>query len=97
MDKKKQIHIELTEMFMVKADRYRCFFGIIKRWKDDKGTPFVFSKICMPNDGYLCAQSTDQKTLGKNLDEMCVMILDKGIHSDAGVKTKVFETEYFMN
>ena len=51
----------------------------------------------MPNDGYICAQSTDQKTLGNNLDEMCVMILDKGLHDEAGIKTKIFDQGYFLN
>jgi hypothetical protein len=97
MFKKKQIKIELTEMFMAKASKDRCFFGIIKRWTDNDVTPKLFSKICMPNDGFICAQATNQKELGNNLDEMCVMILDMGLHDNAGVTTEIFGTDFFLN
>ena len=97
MDKDKTDRLQIAEMFMAKADKYRCFFGIIKRWKDDKGTPHVASKIVMPNDGYIVAQSNDQKELGKNLDEICIMILDNGLHDDAGVTIKIFDTDFFLN
>lgn len=97
MSKKEKDRFEICEMFCAKADRDRVFFGIIKRFEDHLGNHQVFSKILMPDDGYICSQANDQKELGKNLDEMCVLILDKGIHSDAGVTTKIFETEFFMN
>jgi len=48
-------------------------------------------------DGLLCASANDQKILGKNLDEICIMILDKNLHDNAGVKTKIFETDFFLN
>jgi hypothetical protein len=96
MDKEKKNKFEITEMFMAKTSPDNCFFGCIKRLKDENGNPFVFSRIKM-NDGLLCASANDQKILGKNLDEMCVMILDKGLHNDAGVKTKIFETDFFLN
>jgi hypothetical protein len=97
MSKKEEERIQITEMFMAKADRDRCFFGIIKRFDDQKGNPVVFSKIVMPNDGFICAQANDQKNLGNNLDEICIMILDKNLHDNAGVKTKIFETDFFLN
>jgi hypothetical protein len=97
MDKKKQTQIELTEMFMAKADPTRCFFGIIKRFEDHRGNPLVFSKIVMPEDGYICAQSTDQKELGKTLDKICIMVLDQNINADLGVKIKIFGTDLFLN
>jgi hypothetical protein len=73
MDKKSKDRFEITELFMAMAGKDRCFTGIIKRLKDIEGNPFVFSRIVMP-DGLLCAQETDQKALGENLDKMCVMI-----------------------
>ena len=56
MSKKEKDRLEINELFMAKADRNRCFFGIIKRWNDHDGNPVVFSKIVMPDDGYICAQ-----------------------------------------
>jgi hypothetical protein len=97
MSKKEKERFEISEMFMAKATSNRCFFGIIKRGNDHDGNPVVFSKIVMPNDGYICAQSDDQKTLGKNLDEMCIMILDRGLHNDCGKTTKIFGSDFFLN
>ena len=97
MDKKKRIQIELTEMFMAKADPTRCFFGIIKRFEDHNGNPLVFSKICMPDDGFIVPQASDQKEFGERLDEMCIMILDMGLHTNAGVTSKIFNTDFFLN
>jgi len=97
MKKKEKERFEICEMFMAKADKDRCFFGIINRFEDHDGNPAVFSKIVMPDDGYICAQSTDQKTLGNNLDEMCVMILDGGLHNDTGVAVEINEEKFFIN
>ena len=81
---------------MAKADEDRYFTGIIKRLKDDRGNSFVFSLIDMP-DGILCASAPEQNELGENLDKMCVMICDKGLHDDAGVSTEIFGGRYFLN
>ena len=96
MSKKEKERFEISEMFMAKADKNRCFFGCIKRLKDENGNPFVFSRIKMKN-GLLCANADDQKILGKNLDEMCVMILDKGLHNDRVVAKEIFDTDFFLN
>ena len=96
MSKKEKDRFEICEMFMGKADVHRCFFGIIKRLTDNAGNPYVFSRIVV-NDSLLCASAPEQKELGRNLDEMCVMILDKGLHDDAGVSTEIFGGRYFLN
>ncbi len=82
---------------MAKADRYRCFFGIIKRFEDHNGNPQVYSKIVMPNDGYIVAQERDQKTLGLNLDEICIMRLDMGLHYYVGLYKEISGIRYFIN
>ena len=96
MSKKENDGFEINEMFMAKADVNRCFFGIIKRSKDEDGNPYVFSRIKM-QDGLLCASANDQKILGKNLDEICIMILDKDLHGNTGVSTEIFGSMYFHN
>jgi hypothetical protein len=96
MDKKSKDRFEITELFMAMADKDRCFTGIIKRLNDAEGNPFVFSRIVV-NDGLLCASTPEQKELGRNLDEMCIMICDKKIHGDAGVTTKIFDADFFLN
>ena len=96
MDINKNDRFEITELFMAQADNERCFYGVIKREKDAEGNPRLFSRIVV-NDGLIQACASDPKTLGKMLDEMCVMVLDYGIHNDAGVLVEIFGNHYFLN
>jgi hypothetical protein len=96
MDMKRKEKFEINEMFGAQPDKDRFFAGCIKRLKDDNGNPFVFSRIVMP-DGLLYSSASEQYELSKNLDEMCIMILDKGLHSNAGVNTKIFGMVFYLN
>ena len=72
--------------------------NVPSRWSsnDENGTPFLFGQIKI-NDGYIFSQASNQDELGEKLDEMCVMIMDKGLHDDAGVTAKIFDTDFFLN
>jgi hypothetical protein len=48
-------------------------------------------------DGLLCASAPEQQELGDNLDKMCKMICDKGLHSDSGVSSNIFGANFFHN
>jgi hypothetical protein len=98
MKKKKEIDIQITELFMAKAgnDFSRCFHGTIKREKDENGNPFVFSRIKV-NDGYIYSRAEDQWKLGEMLDQMVVLNLDRGLHSDSGINVLICENDFFLN
>ena len=83
---------------MAKAgdDFSRCFHGTIRRETDSEGNPVVFGKIKV-NDGYVVASATDQWELGDKLDEIVLMVLDKGFHSNAGKISVIAGTPYFLN
>ena len=81
--KKNPMKVEITEMFMAQADDERCFYGSLTRSRDEHGNPHLFSRIIV-DSGLIVSSSNDQKTLGKQLDEMCTMVLDKGIHEKDG-------------
>lgn len=76
--------IQLSEMFMAQASADRCLSVIIKRGVDEFGNPFVISRIVMP-DGLIQAKADNQQQLGKNLDQMCKMVLDMQLHNYAGI------------
>lgn len=103
MKKKKEIKIQLTELFMAKAgkkDFSRCFHGTIVRGTDDEGNPVVHSKICVKNkihNGYIYAMAKDQWELGEKLDDLVLMILDYGLHSHAGRSESYLGTDLFLN
>jgi len=96
VEKENKDRFEITEMFMAQADHERCFYGIIKRSKDTDGSPHLFSRIVI-NDGIIQACASDQKELGKMLDEMCIMILDMELHNETGVYIEILGDRFFLN
>lgn len=99
MDKKNDLKIQFTEIFMAKAGKKgwdRCFHGTIKRDVDKNGNPMVYSKIKV-NDGFVYAMAIDQWKLGEMLDEMVLMVLDNGLHTHAGEFVTIYNMKYFLN
>jgi len=99
MEKDRGLKIQLTEIFMAKAGKKgwdRCFHGTIKRVADENGNPVVYGKIKI-QDGYLYAKAFDQWELGEMLDEMVLMVLDFGVHSDGGKFITLCNMKYCMN
>jgi hypothetical protein len=99
---KKNPKIEITELFGAKDgnDWYRFFYGIIKRETDNDGTPYVFSKILVEDEihkGYIYSRANEQQILSKKMDELVLMVLDKGLHEDIGKSSKIVETDFFHN
>lgn len=90
--------LEITEIFCAKAgnDWGRCFHGTIRRETDADGKPVVIGKIKI-NDGYIIASAKDQLELGNKLDQMVLMILDYGLHSDAGCSYDITGCQYFLS
>ena len=70
--------------------------GEIRSEKNKDGNTFVYGSVVV-NEGKIWSMGESQDELGKNLDEICIMKLDMGLHSDAGVTTKVFDTDFFLN
>ncbi len=75
-------------MFIAQADSDRRFYGTILRGFDAEGVPVVFGKITV-NNGFVCASAATQEELGKKLDELVKMVLDYGLHSQAGVASVI--------
>ena len=95
----KKDNIEITELFMAKAGKHgwdRCFHGTIRRETDENGNPVVYGKIKV-NDCYIVAQASDQWELGDRLDEMVLLVLDKGIHSGADDTDNAAGICYYKN
>lgn len=96
---KKELKIEITEIFMAKAGKNgwdRCFHGTIRRERDADGNPVVYGKIKV-GDGYIYAKAKDQWELGEMLDEMVLMILDKGLHATVGRNSIIAENLFSLN
>ena len=93
------MNLEITELFMAKAGKHgwnRCFHGTIKRDIDEDGHPIVYGKIKVL-DGFICAQAEDQWILGDMLDEIVLMVLDKGLHDAVAKSFMMSGTPYCLN
>jgi hypothetical protein len=94
------IDVQITELFMAKAGWKRCFQGTIQREKDSNGEPILHSKIYVKDSKLDCvifAMANNQDTHGNMLDEIVVLILDKGLHEYPGKTIKIAGTDLFLN
>lgn len=94
-----KMKIQITELFMAKAGKTgwnRCFHGTIRRERDENDNPVVYGNVKV-NEGYILAKANDQWELGEKLDDLVLMILDRGLHNNAGVSFKHNEFDYHLN
>ena len=97
MEKKKvPSSIEITELFLVRADWHRTFMAEIIRETTSDGKEFVRGSVII-EEGKAWSTGNSQSELAKNLDDICTMKLDMGLHSDSGVTATIFETKFFLN
>lgn len=68
---KNKDRIEIRELFMAKAgnDFSRCFYGTIKRLKNEDGSDYCFGRITV-NKGFICSRADNDARLSRKLDEM---------------------------
>ena len=90
--------IEITKLFGEKCgkDWSRFFFGTIRRETDTNGNPVVYGKIKVL-EGFIYAQAACQNELGARLDDLVKMVLDYGLHEDAGVTSIIADMNCFIN
>jgi len=92
---KKLPNIEITELFLIKADWNRTFMGQIIRETTDNKT-IVRGNVII-NEGKCWSVANTQEELAKNLDGICTMKLDKGLHDDAGKFTEINGEKFFLS
>lgn len=81
MPKKKLPEIQITELFLVKADWTRTFIGNIRREVDVDGNPVVLGEVIV-QEGKMWSISNTQNELVMNLDNICILKLDYGLHDE---------------
>ena len=75
---KKLPKIEITELFMAKADWHRTFVGTLTRDRYEDGSEDIYAEIPV-NDYIINATAPNKKELGKKLDDIVILILDHNI------------------
>jgi len=95
-----ELKVEITELFMAKADFDRRFYGTVKREIDEDGNTILYGKILVKNDihnGYIYGTAVDNYELSKNLDKLVKMILDENLHDNKSVVINGKMFEYNLN
>ena len=96
-EKKKKISgLIITELFLVKSGWDRTFMAEIVRDKSEDGTTINRGKVVV-NEGQIWSTGETQDELGNNLDGICTMKLDLGLHDNEGVTSKIAVEKYFHN
>jgi hypothetical protein len=95
---KKQLNIEITELFMVKAggDWRRRFMGTIVRQKAGSDKISIRGSVII-NEGKIWSAAENEEQLGVYLDDLATLKLDCGIHGSTGVNTIIANTPFNMN
>lgn len=96
MAKKKASNIILTELFLVKADWSRTYMGAIRRETDVEGNEIVLGSVIV-NEGRIWSKANSQVELMRNMDDICTLKLDYGLHSHSGVFTKISKLVFSIN
>lgn len=100
MKKKKNMEklpdLQITELFLVKADWNRTFMGQITRETDVDGNENIYGKVKI-NDGMAWSAGSTEEELGNNLDDICTFILDHNLHGNNGVRESIAGSDFFLN
>jgi hypothetical protein len=93
---KKPHDIIITELLLVKADWHRTFVGEISRNKNAAGKEFIHGNVIV-NEGKIWSSAGTQEELERNLDELCLMKLDMGLHSSPPSTIGMFNGNLYLN
>jgi hypothetical protein len=98
MEKKKPLpDLIITEIILIKAGWHRTYWGSIKRNVDSNGTPILSGEVII-EEGKVWSRSQDEEELLRNMDDICMMKLDYGLHADHGRTTIIlFGSEFYLN
>ena len=100
MKKKKDIekltNLEITELFLVKADWNRTFMGTIIRETTADGQEIIRGSVII-NEGKAWSVGNTEDELGNYLDDICSLKLDYNLHGDPGKSKIIAGSEFFLN
>jgi hypothetical protein len=88
--------IQITELFLVKADWNRTFMGQIIRETTVDGQELIRGNVII-NEGKAWSIGNTEEELGNNLDDICTLKLDKNLHGDPGRREVIAGIPFFLN
>ncbi len=92
----KKSKFDITELFLVVADIKRTFVGSMQRGKDEEGRDFVTGKVTV-KEGVMVGRAETGRLMGEQLDNVCKLKLDHGLHEEEGRTSMILATKYNHN
>ncbi len=89
-DKKDKFH--LVELFLVAADIHRTFPATMLTKQDDNDQEYYVGAVII-NEGEVIGRAKNQAELERNMDDICKMKLDYGLHSVEGISSEILSTK----
>ena len=89
-------NIQITELFLVKADWNRTFMGQIIREKIEDGKDIIRGTVIV-NEGKIWSVGETEEELGNRLDDICTMKLDHKLHENPGKMDVIAENLFSLN
>lgn len=98
LKKKKLPNIELTELIIIKCgnDWSSTYMGTIIREKDKYGNP-VARGTAVIDEGKVWSMASTEEELENNLDDICWLKNEMGIHNSPGATSSICETDFYLN
>ena len=96
MAKKKLPDLQITELYLVKADWHRTFMAQIVRDKTTDGQDIIRGSVVI-DEGKVWSMADTEDELGDNLDDICIMKLDYGLHEKGGVNIQISGIYFYLN
>lgn len=100
MKKKKSIEkpsdIQITELFLVKADWNRTFMAQIIRERIGDDQEIIHGNVVI-NEGKAWSIANTEDKLGDYLDDICTLKLDFKLHANPGIKEIIVDIPFFLN
>jgi hypothetical protein len=96
MAKKKLPEIQITELFLVKADWNRTYMAQIAREMTKDGEEIIRGSVVI-EEGKAWSIGSNETELGLFLDDICSLKLDLGLHNEAGVTVEFAGEVFFLN
>ena len=93
-DNKDKFH--LVELFLVAADIRRTFPATMLTRHDDNDQEFYVGAAII-NEGEVIGRAKSQAELERNMDDICKMKLDCGLHTTSGILSEILLTKFIHN
>ena len=95
-DDNKKDRFQLVELILIAADIHRTFPATMLTKHDDNDQEY-FIGVVIINEGEVIGRAKSQAELENQLDDICKIKLDYGLHGTSGISSEILLSKYIHN